>query len=496
MKSFVYDTSMASGSVAKFAAPIARDSYDATDDRGRRRSPRALTSSEDSHASERRRRMLSATTRDLARNFVIASWGIRKHLDYVADFTFEAATTDEGFNEDYEAWQKEVSKKHRFDAAARHSHRRATRLAEACKTVDGAVHWLKLAPPAGNPLRGAIQAIEDDRISISGGEVPANSDPLNWVNGRLIDPKTTRVQALAICRRVGATRKVLERIVSARNILTHANFEFRFDQVGGISPIAAGLNLMQDTMEAIEYAFAKVKISQLFGIAIQSKSGTSAFAPPPSGDDDETEETSTEPAIPLGRGPFVSELDVDEEAKVIESANPSTETVDFLNFAIMMFLKSLDFPMSFFREDWTNFYGSRGGMIQYLLSCVNKVLDLQELLDDHHRWRVGLAVADGELQLPSGKDFDFLKWEFVPAGVPWFDTSKEVRGAAMSIAAGFTSPQRVCREIGTNYKRNIKQIAVAMKMAKDAGVNLVFADSSAFAPELAVTSNDAQGAGK
>ena len=106
-------------------------------------------------------------------------------------------------------------------------------------------------------------------------------------------------------------------------------------------------------------------------------------------------------------------------------------------------------------------------------------------------WRLGLAVADGELTLPSGKEFAWLNWEFIPAGVPWWDPVKEIRGAAMGVAAGFTSPQRVCREAGTDFETNIREIAEAQRIAQREGVDLVFADSSAFAPEIAVEAGNA-----
>lgn len=477
------------GMVANMVKRFTIGGYDATDDRGRRKTAPTRTYHEDEHASARIRQILSATTRELARNYAITSWAIRKHLDFVADFSFQAKTGDSAYNSYLEEWWKEKSKKHNFDVSSRHPHRRAVRLAEACRTVDGDVFWMKLAPPKGDPRRGNVQAIEGDRIYMPREGVPPNSNQDDWINGVRIEKETGRAVAYAISNRTTGSRKELNRIVPARNIIPHAAYEFRYDQVRGVSPIASALNWFRDTYEGFEYALAKVKISQLFGLQITRAGDDSGFGngnPNYTEDADGDGTNDSAPRIDINRGPFCAELEPGEEAKIIESHTPGTETVDFLKLMIHVALRALDIPYSFFDESFTNFYGSRGGLIQYLHSCNNKVQDLQEFLDEHAKWRFGLAVEDGDLELPSGKDFAFLKWEFVPGGVPWWDPAKEARGQAMGIAMGSTSPQRVCREIGTNFEQNIDEIAEAMKYAESKGVPLTFADSTAFAPEINV----------
>ena len=189
-------------------------------------------------------------------------------------------------------------------------------------------------------------------------------------------------------------------------------------------------------------------------------------------DGDGTDDSGYE--VNLNRGPVSLDLNPGDDAKILESATPATETCNFLKLMIHVALKSLDIPYSFFDESFTNFYGSRGGLIQYLKSCKDEIADLQDFLDAWGDWRVGIAVADGEFKLPSGKEFTWLDWEWVPDGVPWWDPSKEVRGNSEAIAAGFTSPQRVCRESGTRFEKNIDETAAAMAYAKERGVSLVF----------------------
>jgi capsid protein len=457
--------------VTSFSQPSA---YDAAEDRGRRRQISTRLLGEDDHARERVRRILSANTRDLARNFEIAAWAIRKHLDYVTAFSFQAKTADPGYNAELEAFVASAMRRERFDAARRHPFKRALRITEACAVKDGDVLWLKLIGPA---TRGQIQAIESDRVGMPNGGLPIGLNADEWVNGVRVGQNGASL-AYLICDRGRNGQIVANRIVSAKNILHHGFYE-RFDQVRGISPVAAALNRFRDVYEGFEYALAKAKVSQLFGLKFTREGEDTPFGPgqaPNTEDADGDGTNDSAPEVDLKKGVFSLDLDVGEDAEILESKTPATETVNFLKLMIHVSLKSLDIPYSFFDESFTNFYGSRGGLIQYLKSCETKIEALQEFQDDWATWRLGMAVADGELPLPSGKGFDFLNWEFVPAGQPWWDAITEVRGQMMGIAAGLTSPQRACREIGTDFETNIKEIADAMKIAEKSGVQIVFGD--------------------
>jgi capsid protein len=335
--------------------------------------------------------------------------------------------------------------------------------------------------------RGLTQMIEGDRIFMPLGDMPAGDDPNSWVNGVKIDPRTGRAKAYAISNRVGKSGKQLDRIVSARSLILHANYENRFDQVRGVSPLAAALNQLRDVYESIDYELAKQKLNSLFALAIMRETG--AQDGPTLGAANystNSEGQAVDPVIDMMKGPTVLELQPGESASVLESHTPSTETVAFLQLLLQISLRALDIPFSAFSENFTNFFGSRSALIHYLLACDKHIAALQALQDAHFKWRVGIAVEDGELILPSGRDFEFIQWQFQPGGIPWWSPENEARGAAMSIAMGVTSPQRVCREIGTDFERNIDEIAEAMQYAASKGVPLVFADSGAFSPAITV----------
>ncbi|MEM8864553.1 MAG: phage portal protein [Planctomycetota bacterium] len=472
--SFQIDTNSVAG------GPVAM-SYDALDARGRRRAPVTKIVSEDRHLNARKRQKLMATTQDAARNFAITAWLIRKHVDYVSSFRFQAKTPDRGFNKAFEEWAERVGTRHNFDVARKHSRRRMMRLMETRAVTDGDHAWLKLR---SGRHRGKVQAIASDLIRMPNSDMPRGDDRESWINGAKVDLQTGEALRYALCQRqrVGQSLK-LSRIVPARNVIMRGYYERAGeDQVRGVSPLSTALNSLRDTYEGFDYALAKLKTAQLFGLKIMRNASR------PLDPGDETEEYNVDP----NRGIFQLELDPGDDADFLEAKTPARETTEFLRLVILVALKAIDVPYSFFDESFTNFYGSRGGLIQYLQSCKPKREDNKEALDAHTRWRAGLDVADGQLELPQGKDFSFLRWEWVPDGIPWWDPAKEIRGKLMAIRAGLSSPQRECRETGTNFEDNLQEIADALKLAEQLGVDLYFGDGGGIDLESLKAAADAQ----
>lgn len=442
--------------------------YDAVENTGRRRAPQTRVKREDAILKGLKRTKLISTTQDVQRNFAIAAWAIRQHLNYVSSFTFQARTGNAEFDVQLEEFMRFWGNRQNCDVRRQHPFRRMIRLAEARRVVDGDFFFLKLA---GQANRGRLQAIEGDRVASQDGSRMESAEGSQWVNGVLVDPLGVARQ-YAINNRSESGQLTLDRTVNARNVFAYGFYD-RFDQVRGISPIAAALNSLQDCYEGFDYALAKIKVSQLFGLvlfrdATDALDGTSATL---DADGDGVEDSGYE--FDFGSGPQLLDLNPGDRAEFLESNSPASEVVNFLKLVIHVALKALDIPYSFFDESFTNFYGSRGGLIQYLKSCRSKQADLQELLDEITRWRIGLAVIDGDLTLPRGMEFDDLYWEWVPDGVPWWDPAKEVSGHAMAIAAGLDNPQRVCRQSGTDYYENIDLISQANEYARERGVNIV-----------------------
>lgn len=441
--------------------------YDALEPRGRRRAPLSVVRHADRDLDKNKRQKLAATAQDAIRNFELAGWMVRKHLDYVTSFTYQFNSGNAAVDDAIEAFMLQWSDKRRFDYAGRHSMRRFMRMAEARRVVDGDVGIIKVA----SGLRyGTLQAIESDRI-----QNPDNSGKDDtWINGVHLDATGSAIGYGIHSRGMMSGGYEFDREVSAKSMCLHAWWDssFRFDAVRGVSPLTACLNRAKDLYEGFDYTLAKIKLSQVFGLKITRDLETGAVA-----------EQASDRTVDFGKGPVYLDLDPGEDANFLESATPATETAEFYTMMTMVMLKALDIPYSFADEAHTNFYGSRGGVMQYIRSCESKIQDNRELLNEITRWRLGLAIARGELPgvIDAFDDFDAFmsNGEWVSAGVPFWDAAKEVVGYKDAIGAALSNPQLVCRETGTDFYQNVDRIAEAMEYAKSKGVDLNYTNAAA-----------------
>lgn len=443
------------------------EAYDAIAGTKKRRPAKVRVRHEDKEHPQKDRKKGIAAARDAVRNFALTRWAVNKHLDYVASFSFQAKTGDPALDAELERMVAEWSDRNNCDVARRHPLRRLIRLAEARAIVDGDVGLLKINAAPGSRLRGALQAIEGDRIYTPNG-MPPLYDPSDFVNG----VRTTQGGAAleyCICKRDEHSDLVFSRVVPAANLFFHANYD-RFDQVRGVSPLMAALNTMGDVYEGFDLALAKLKVSQLFSLATY-RAGNDVLGEG-FGEDVDGDGSDDRLAVDFGKGPIHLDLDAEDRAEILDAKTPATETVAFLHQMMGLALKALDIPYSFFDESHTNFNGSHRAEIGYIKSCGRKRADLVGLLNEITRWRVGLWVADGELAIPAGLDFTDIKWEWVPDGMPWWNPLQQVKGQTMAIAAALTDFQRVARETGSDFYDNVDRIAEQQEYARERGVDL------------------------
>ena len=119
------------------SAPGRQLTYEATEDRGKRTAASGINRSEDLELNSYQRRQVSSDVLDLNRNFAVASWAIRRHLDYVATQRFHAITPDSGFNTELEAMITESERPAWCDASGIHPFPRMVRLTEATRVFHG-----------------------------------------------------------------------------------------------------------------------------------------------------------------------------------------------------------------------------------------------------------------------------------------------------------------------------------------------------------------------
>ncbi len=396
----------------------------------KRRDPGTSIRTSDELLTDTKRRRVIEGGRELQRNFAIAAWAIRKHLDYVSTFTFQAMTGDEALNEYLEGFVEEYSRPVNCHSAGRHSFRKIVRLAEARRVIDGDLFLVKLA-------RGQVQPIEGDRVR----DPKDQADGERWVHGCDCTPGGA-IRKIAVHARGKYGRYDFERTVRKRNFL-HLGYFDAFDQIRGVSPLASAIADFQDVLEVRDYAKAKAKITQLFALAI-----TREF-------DDETAGEGIYD-VDFSQGAVKMEMDPGDKAEFLESKHPSTEFQAFLQVCLQGALKALDIPWSFADEAYTNFFGSRAALIQYQQSCRDKRADLKEFLNSWIGWRFNLAFANGDLVLPAGVAPSALRWDWIPAGVPWWDPAKEVRGDLAAVEGGLRTLTEIRRErYGDDWKKNV-----------------------------------------
>lgn len=413
--------------------------YDVAESNGKRRQPSSSLKTEDSELTSDKRRQAIASARDVARNFAIASWAIRKHLDFVSRFTFQAKTGEDSLDDQLEGLMGEWSIPENCDIGGRHSLDRWLRIFEARAFVDGDIPAVKLRS-------GHLQAIEAERLRTPvGGTERGDSDDAGWVQGIWCD-RANRALKYAIHRRE-AGGMVLEREVPRENVIHHGYFD-RFDQVRGISPMAPAVNDLVDVYENIGYAKAKAKISQLFALAFYRDAEEAAAPTVETEEDDEDTEATNESKydVDFGKGPIKLELEPGDRAEFLESKQPSEQFQAFMQAVIQIALKALDIPFCFFDESHTNFYGSRAAVVLYIESCKAKRKALQQVLREITVWRMSQWMLDGKLILPAGTRVDRIPFEWVHAGLPWWDPSKEINADLQAIKGRIRSRQEIRKE--------------------------------------------------
>lgn len=437
--------------------------YDAVSAKGRRQQPTGILRSEDDELRPGDRKMALSATNTLNRNFSVAAWAIRSHLNYVSTFAFQARNENEALNSKLESLVAEKSKAENFDITGRYSRQRFIRMAEMRRTIDGDMGMVKLRS-------GHAQAVEGDCVRTPDGGLPEGYGASDFIHGVRTNI-AGRPLEYCICKRTrssdaggASSRFEFDRLVPAKFFMHFGYFD-RFNQVRGISPLLAAFNSFRDVYEGCDYALAKMKVSQLFGLVFsREKNGEeeTTLGPPVAEDDSEGYK------VDLKRGgPFSLDLDDGDKAEFIESRSPSSEFQSFAQVMIAIALKSLDIPYSFFSENFTNYSGARQALLQYQASAAIKQQDVRELLDKWLRWQLFLWSVDGELP---GVDISTVKFEWIAKGMPWIDPLKEVTANTAAITAGLTSRTRLLRESGEDFREVAIELAAEQKLFRELGL--------------------------
>lgn len=464
-------------------------SYHAILDRKKRTPPKTTTQSEDAYLSANDRRKLIATAREQQRNIALIAWMVRKHLDYVSRFKFQANTGNKELDNTLESLVTWWSRKEQCDISMRHSFQEITRLIESHRTIDGDGFIIKLK-------NGRLQGIEGDRVGApTQGELPDRFKNKNITQGIELDDFGA-ARSYIVLKRVerkrlgflGASSTALEfdKVVLARNMIQVGYFN-RFDQVRGVSPMSVSINIVQDLYESFDAQLIKNKMTAMFGIAIKRDST----------DDDDVKgfvhtdrETSESPTSSTNTYDYditpglKLELEPGDSIDTIESKNPSNEFVQYTEQMTKVAMLALDIPFSFYDSRQSSYSAQRQDLLQYNESAKGKRERIRDFLNEIIAWKVGMWTKPAEngttlLPLPAGMESRDVKWNWIPTGIPWIDPLKEMGAHQKSIMFGLRSRQEIAAERGLDWRVTAQQLADEEQELVDLGVTVQLSDPGA-----------------
>lgn len=383
-----------------------RSGYDSVKSGKRRKAPSRRIKSEDSILKMPDRQKMSASTSDLYRNFSIAAWAVRKHLDFVTRFAFEARSDNKELNKAIEQRIQIRMRPQNCDSRGMHRFGRLLRIWESLRVLHGDCGILKLRD-------GSFQTIEHDRIrNPDRVDIRAKA---NWVNGVKIGGRKNRHLAYAVHNRDQYGGYEFERTVKGSDVHLFGYF-VRADQDRGVTPLSSAINSFRDAYEGMDYTLARMKISQLFGLALYQE-----------------ENEGQALSLDFAAGPQILRLGEGDKAEFLESTQPSFQLQQFFDTAVSIALKSLDIPISFYDEGHTNFFGSKSALMHYLQSAAEKREDVKELLRWITVFWLALDVVEGRLVLPRGMQLSDLAFEWIPRGLPWWDMTRDINAMVKAI---------------------------------------------------------------
>ena len=441
--------------------------YEAIERRPTRRPIYISTRSEDKELPIAQRQALISEARDQIRNFSLAGFALRKHLQFVSYYRFSANTEDRAFNLALEARVKDWSRRQNCDVARRRSLDELLTLIESHRAVDGDVGVLRR-----NDCR--LQIVESDRIR----NPPEFGD--DWVNGVRVDRDGVALE-YAIHTRKASGGFEYERNVSARDfdLFTYSS---RADQVRGVSLFAPAVKMISYLYDGIDYALAKLKLEQLLGLKTTFEDGGNLVAPDGYSvagfDTPETADAKSREIF--GTDIMHLALRVGENAEFMSSQNPSANFQSFCESVVRMIFAALDVPYSFYDGSKTNFYGSKGEFEQYLDTVEKKQQPTIEILNDWvFDWLLPNWASDPRDPMSAYADRllglrSTCGWR--GSGFPSWRLFEYVKEIELAVSTGMASPYSVADSFGENIERNIAELGRLRELAASVGVAVPYGE--------------------
>ena len=453
------------------------DTYDALNPKGRRRTANSSHKlPEDWLLNSSRRDQLDANALDVQRNMSLLGWMIRRTLDFCCLWDFHPQTRDDGLNKDLRELMERDCQAGNIDYVGRMSWDDMRRCAEAGRILVGDQFFVPLREGTLQMLEGTLCRDPFSAESVGGG----------WINGARLNSRGRVMEwnfrSVKLDERY--SQQFQDKQIKANNVWQYIQYDGRPGIIRGVSPIISALNELRDIYETMDLARAKVKLEQLFGIAIfenKDEDDDIGNIVDESGTEEDTDPETKEEHADFGNGPVVLRRTVGEQVEILQADSPGSNTQEFLRLCIQLTLLALDLPANFWNPSETNFFGSRAAWNLFERSCHAR---RQTQLRLHHRmtrWRYNRWTfpqaygGTGEIVLPRGMSVNDLIYRWVPRGVPWWKPQEELHAGLQEVAAGLGTFQGLCDKHGLGlWEHNIETIAREIEKARQQGLMIQF----------------------
>lgn len=438
-------------------------SYEAVEPSATRRPVYLSNKSEDDELPASKRRALISESRDELRNFTIAGFALRKHLQFVSYYRFYADTPNREFNRALERRVELWKDRRNCDAAKRSNFDELITLIESHRAVDGDVGILRLS-------NGRIQVVEADRIK-NPPEVGEGVNNTDWVQGVKLS-RIGEAKEYSIYKRGPLNVMEHERNVRAEYFDLLA-YRSRRDQVRGVSLFAPAVKMLGYLYDSLDFALSKLKLEQMIGLVTTIEGG---------GNIANTDATSEPEIKSLVREKFGRELlhlslKTGEDARFLDSNNPSANFQAFVELVTRLIFSAFDLPYSFFDGSKTNFYGSKGEFEQYLDTVEKKQAPTRAMLDAWILdWLLPNWLSDPNDPLyyywPEGWRLRDLRGDvgWRGSGLPLWRLFEYVKETQAAINAGLVDPFALANSFGESFEKNVERIGEAREIGEKFGV--------------------------
>ena len=237
----------------------------------------------------------------------------------------------------------------------------------------------------------------------------------------------------------------------------------RASQIMPYSQLAPASMQLRDISEIIKYTMLQAKSQSL--AAIHHKRGPSD-APLPS------KKLTLTSSSPDGMRKFAEANDMaiietDGDVRLLSSVTPNPQFEGFCMFTIKMISMSVGLPVEFLMKFFQSSYSASRAS---LLLAHAKIREWQgdyafEVMDPLWAWRIGKAIADGELTPPPANGLTRMRWQF-PA-FNWVDQKDEINSELMTIRAGLQTMEDAANKRGYQLDDLLTERAREIKKAKD-----------------------------